>query len=645
MRPFEHTPGSMQPLGATPLGKHSWNFAVYSSNAKSVTLGLFQPGSAEPERRIELQRSGNFWHSALQGIDHELEYAYQADNGPWLLDPYALALTTSAEWNPPAAPQALRARLAAPTPFNWKGVEPPRIPKEELIIYEMHVRGFTKSPSSNVAAPGTYLGVIEKIPYLKELGINAVELMPIYEFNEGHGTDHPNYWGYNPISWFSPKRAFGQIDEFKTMVRELHKNGIEVILDVVYNHTGEGASPPLSWRGIDPSVYYMMDAHGTPRDYTGCGNTINTNHPVTQTLILDSLRYWIQEMHIDGFRFDLASIFTRAQDGHVLNYPPILQAMQADPILTQAKWIAEAWDAAGLYQLNYFPRFGPWSEWNGAYRDIIRRFIKGTNGKASRFANAMSGSDVIYASTHTPTSSINFITAHDGFTLRDLVSYNAKHNEANGEMNRDGADQNDSWNCGAEGETDDENVCELRQRQMRNFWLALLLAQGVPMILMGDEYGHTRQGNNNPYVQDNELNWFLWDELERNQATWKFVQGLIAFRKNHSELRRSQFLTTHDVSWHGLQPGNPNWSADSRLVAWSMMGGGEKRKSKKLYVAFNASFEAAELTFPKGKWRWVVNTNDGWDKHWFGGNGPEVEVSVVRMERYSALVLEEKEGG
>jgi len=474
----------------------------------------------------------------------------------------------------------------------------------ELIIYEAHVRGFTIH--SDVKHPGTFLGFIEKIPYLLDLGINAVELMPIFDFKP------PNYWGYQPVSWLKPHPSYGTVDEFKTLVRELHQHGIEVILDVVYNHTE---------KGVFPSEYYLK------HDYTGCGNTVNTNHPEVQKLILESLRFWSEECGVDGFRFDLASVFTRGTDGHVLDHPPIVEKISK----LNVKLIAEAWDATGLYQLNFFPKFGPWSEWNGVYRDIVRRFIKGTDGKAGRFANAMSGSEVVYATTKTPTTSINFVTAHDGFCLRDLVSYQQKHNEANGEGNRDGTDQNDNWNCGAEGNTDDPEILALRERQMRNFWMALLLAQGVPMILMGDEYGHTRHGNNNPYNQDNETNWFLWDRCRENEAMRNFVKRLIAFRKQHPELHRDRFLTSHDVTWHGQKVGHANWAGNSRFVAWSTS------EKPRLYVAFNAGFEGVRVELPEGRWELVVHTERGWDQ----GDGEGV-AGGVEMGPYSAVLLKEK---
>ncbi len=618
------SPGSPNPLGLSLVGDTS-NFSLFSSHATAVTLGLFWDGKRE---EVPLQRTGDRWHIAIRNIPPHASYAYRCQ-GPsellynpnvWLSDPYAKI---------PIDP--IKTKVALPPSFNWENDNSPRIPSQDLIIYEMHVRGFTKDPSSRVAHPGTYLGFLEKIPYLKTLGVNAVELMPIFEFDEAHG---PNYWGYNPTHFFAPTKSYAVADpiyEFKTLVRELHRNQIEVILDVVYNHTGEGKEKDyyVNFRGIDNCVYYMHDAHGNYLNFTGCGNTFNTNHPVVQQLILDSLRYWIEEMHIDGFRFDLASVFTRDPKGTPLSPSPILKAMANDPVIRRAKLIAEAWDAAGLYQLGSFPQWGPWSEWNGRYRDIVRRFIKGTDGKAGFFANVLSGSDMIY---RTPLSSINFLTAHDGFTLRDLVSYQSKHNEANGERNHDGTNQNDSWNCGVEGPTQDPKINALRERQMRNFLLTLFLSQGTPMLLMEDAYGHTRLGNNNPYVQDNPISWFLWDKLAENQKMFQFIASLIAFRKTHPQLRRTTFFTKADIDWHSSTPFQPDWSSSSRCVAFTLKG------TPSLYAAFNTSDQLLPLTLPPGEWHVIILTSEDWEFH---KNGGEL-VSPVTLSPYSSLLAIEK---
>ncbi len=614
---LQPTSGAPEPLGLSYQGDRA-NFALFSSHATQVILGLFWDGKRE---EIPLNRTGDIWHVAIEKLPSNATYAYRCI-GPkellynpdkWLSDPYAKI---------PA--DFIQTRAALPKQFNWQGIEAPKIPTEDLIIYEMHIRGFTKDPSSGVAKPGTYIGMIEKIPYLKKLGINAVEFLPIFEFDETHlkTNPHVNYWGYNPTHFFAPKKWYADsdpIDEFKTLVRELHRNDILVFLDVVYNHTGEGKEKDyyVNFRGIDNSVYYQVDASGNYRDFTGCGNTLNTNHPVVEKLILDSLRYWVQEMHVDGFRFDLASILTRGPNGKPMAHPPLIEAMSKDPTLSKVHLIAEAWDAAGLYQLGSFPKWGPWSEWNGRYRDIVRRFIKGTDAKSGIFANVLCGSEIIYSSSKTPLSSINFITAHDGFCLRDLVTYQNKRNDDNGEGNRDGCNQNDNWNCGHEGPTDDPHINALRERQMRNFLLALFVSQGIPMMLMGDEYGHTRQGNNNPYVQDNEINWFLWNH--QNSRIVEFVSNLIAFRLKNKQLRHREFLKESEVDWH------TNWDPASRLVAYCL--------KPNIYIAFNASYQSATITLPPGSWRTVIYTEEDWVFHEEGS-----VISSIELCPYSAFL-------
>lgn len=661
---IEIIPGSPSRLGLSHK-EDTWFFALHSVHAKAVFLGLFRPHAKEVGRLIALKKTGDLWHIALKNVPPGTQYAYQCkgewnektgdlfDEKKWLADPYALLLDTPPTWRGTPVTDLSRAPLFEPAPFDWQGTKRPHLPKEDLVIYEMHVRGFTMHSSSGVKAPGTYAGLIEKIPYLKELGITAIELMPIFEFDENHsknihpqtGEKLPNYWGYNPISFFAPKRNYakdategGAITEFKTLVRELHKNGLEVILDVVYNHTGEGKEKDYAvcYRGIDNQTYYMVDLQGQYLDYTGCGNTINANHPIVQQLILDSLRYWVSEMHVDGFRFDLASILTRGLNGKPLTDPPLLKAIANDPILSPVKLISEAWDAAGLYQLGVFHKWGPWSEWNGRFRDITRRFIKGTDDKAGLFGIALSGCDFLYSATKTPLSGINFITAHDGFTLRDLVTYQDKYNWENGEKNLDGSDQNDNWNCGLEGPTDNPEITALRERQMRNFLLALFVSQGIPMLLMGDEYGHTRRGNNNAYVQDNELNWFLWDQMSNQKNIRQFVQDLIAFRKAHPELRRTRFLTDKDISWHGHLYNQADWNTTAHLVAFST------KTTPSLYVAFNAGPKPASIELPPNlQWHLIVNTQDGWEKQWFLAKGPLLS-SPLELAPYSALICESR---
>ena len=534
----------------------------------------------------------------------------------------------------------------APLPvFDWQGVASPNIPREDLIIYEMHVRGFTKHSSSEVQSPGTYAGLIEKIPYLQQLGINAVELMPIYEFDETQTTKvyssitqhRINYWGYNPISFFIPMSQYAaqpeeSINEFKTMVRELHRAGIEVILDVVYNHTCENKNYMVSYRGIDLGGYFILNEHGGDLDYTGCGNTFQANGTMGKRAIIDSLIYWVQEMKIDGFRFDLTSILTRGIDGRPLERPPILELINQEPLLKRVKWIAEPWDAAGLNQSGQFSKMSNWAEWNGSFRDHVRRFIKGTDQEVGYFATALSGSEH-FGFSNFPQTSINFITAHDGFCLRDLVTYQHKHNIDNGENNLDGAEHNCSWNCGAEGPTQNLEIHERRERQMRNFWLTLFLAQGIPMILMGDEFGHTRKGNNNPYVQDNEINWFDWNICKKNQSIVQFVAFLIQFRKANPVFHKTHFLKPDDIEWHGVVPLHPDWKTNSRFIAFTL-----KDDQHPIYAAFNTNSHAAQISLPSladdKKWHLVINTADSWDKI----NTIPKTIESIEMLPYSSIL-------
>ncbi len=657
------TQGESSPLGLSITATMA-NFAVFSKNATAVTLGLFSPGFKDVQRQFPMHRTGDIWHIRLTDVPEGTQYAYKAA-GPfshdtnelfneniWLADPYAKILDIPRIWG--AKDRAYRTPvLSAPT-FDWEAVTSPNIKPENLVIYEMHVRGFTQHPSANVENPGTYLGLIEKIPYLKKLGINAVQLMPVFEFDEIHSRDLqpqtgeplPNYWGYNTLFFFAPMRRFAAtnsllapIHEFKTMVKKLHKEGIEVFLDVVFNHTGEGNERNyyIHFRGLDNRIYYMVDEQGHYRNFTGCGNTVNCNHPDVQTFIVDCLKYWIEEMHIDGFRFDLASIFTRDLNGYPLavSHAPVLEAITNLCKDNNVKLIAEAWDAGGLYQVGLFPNhWKNWSDWNGKYRDSVRRFIKGTPSQVGAFADSLMGSQSIYGESGTPLSSINLITAHDGFCLRDLVTYQMKHNYDNGEMNNDGCNSNDSWNCGAEGPTINPGIATLRERQMRNFLLALFLSQGVPMILMGDEYGHTRKGNNNPFVQDNEINWFLWNILEKNEKIFNFVSSLIAFRTKQNSLKHTHFLSTKDVSWHGINPDHPDWGDESRFLAFTLVG------SPPIYAAFNAFSHPIKVTLPpKSKWKQILRTDNDWDAHCL--NEPECGTLLtdqVELPAYSSIL-------
>ncbi len=626
---------SPMPLGFSLRGTKS-HFTLFSEHASQVFLAVFHVGDLVPWAEYPMQQQGPLWHVALDNLPPHTLYAFRCE-GPstgghlfnsalYMADPYAKVLEISQKW---ADRERSYFSYASPIPpFDWQGVKRPLLKKEDLIIYEMHVRGFTQHPSSDVQHHGTFLGMVEKIPYLKELGINAVELLPIFEFDEIHckdiqphtGEPLPNYWGYNTLFFMAPMRRyaahpsiFSPLEECKTVIRELHRAGIEVILDVVFNHTGEGNEKNyfVHFRGIDNTVYYMIDSQGEYRNYTGCGNTLNSNHPIVQQFILDTLLYWIEEFQIDGFRFDLASILNRGLDGEPLTSAPIVEKITDLCLKKNVKLIAEAWDAAGLYQVGFFPsQFPSWSDWNGRYRDAVRKFIKGTSSQVGAFADALSGSSSVYHASKTPLSSINFITAHDGYSLRDLVTYQMKHNFENGEMNRDGANENDSWNCGAEGPTINGEIATLREKQLRNFFLALFLSQGIPMLLMGDEYGHSRKGNNNPFVQDNEINWFLWNLKEKNQKIVSFVSSLIAFRKKLPSLRKTHFLTPTDIEWHGTTPHHPDWGEESRHIAFTLQG------EPHLYVAFNAHNHSLQMDLPKNnQWRLLLHTQEEWEIH------------------------------
>lgn len=657
------SPGESFPLGLS-ISNGKANFALFSKHATGVTLGLFSPAFKEVQRQFPMRRTNDIWHVSLENIPEGSLYAFRC-TGPydqatgdlfnenlWLTDPYAKIIEIPRSWG--SKEKEYRAPVLTAPPFDWEEISSPNIKKENLIIYEMHVRGFTQAPSSQVSQPGTFLGMIEKIPYLKKLGINAVQLMPIFEFDEIHckelqpqtGEPLPNYWGYNTLFFFAPMRRFAATDsllapinECKTLVKKLHQNGIEVYLDVVFNHTGEGNEKNyyIHFRGIDNRVYYMVDPQGHYRNYTGCGNTVNCNHPNVQKYIVDCLEYWIDEMHIDGFRFDLASIFTRDLEGHPLPISscPVVKAITDLCKAKNVKLIAEAWDAAGLYQVGLFPnQWKHWSDWNGRYRDTIRRFIKGTPSQVGAFADAICGSQSIYNDSQTPLSSINFITAHDGFCMRDLVTYQMKHNYENGEMNNDGSNQNDSWNCGAEGPTTNTGIASLREKQMRNFLLALFLSQGTPMLLMGDEYGHSRRGNNNPFVQDNEINWFQWNLLEKNEKIFSFFSSLIAFRAKQNALKHTQFLSASDVIWHGITPEHPDWGVSSHFLAFTLVG------SPSLYAAFNTYSYPVTVTLPtQNTWKQIVRTDDDWDAHFFNKpeNGPQLPAQIT-LPPYTSLL-------
>ncbi len=649
--------GTPLPLGASERAG-GLNFALFSRHATRATLVLYRSGVHEPLATVlldpSLNRTGDIWHVFLRGADPSLRWGWRLDGpndparghrfepGLTLLDPYAKVITGGSRWgqadfrtrflvdDDSEPPYLRRCALPPQVEFDWEGDVPLRTPMAETVIYELHVRGYTAHASAQVGHPGTFHGLQEKIPYLRGLGVTAVELMPVFEFNENEqerrhpdtGERLPNYWGYSPVSFFAPKASFAsdgkhgrQVIEFKEMVKAFHRAGIEVYLDVVFNHTAEGdeRGPTLSWRGIDNRVYYLLDDQGGYLNFSGCGNTLNCNHPLIRDMILDSLRYWVAEMHVDGFRFDLASILGRGPSGEVLANPPLLERIALDPVLADTKIIAEAWDAAGLYQVGNFPSWGRWAEWNGYFRDDVRRFWQHGGGAVSGFASRLCGSDDLYArSGRAPYHSINFLTAHDGFTLADLVSYEHKHNEANGEENRDGENNNYSCNHGVEGPTQDPDVLAARRRHVRNLLACLFLSQGVPMLLAGDEFGRSQQGNNNAYCQDNELSWVDWSLAERNADLLRFVRGLIRMRRRHPSLRRQEFFGEGPaISWHGERAYQPNWAPEARSLAFLLHRDPTRPQSQDLFILMNASDGPRRFEVPDvGRvWRRVVDTS------------------------------------
>jgi len=665
-RDLQISSGFPLPFGASKQDE-GVNFAIAAKKAQKLTLCIFDENDLENFIEIKLDpdvnKTGDVWHIQIKGLPSCIIYGYRVfpdalqETSLLVLDPYAKAVNTPRDWYDQSAPYRPLGKFLISPPFDWQGDKCLQIPNKDLLIYEMHVRGFTLDQSSQTKHPGTFLGIIEKIPYLKELGVNALELLPVFEFNEKETNQiNPktkqkvcNYWGYSTLNFFSLMNRYATsstqdtaINEFKTMVRELHKNGIEVILDVVYNHTSEGGQDgsTLSFRGLNHKDYYMTTPEGDYLNFSGCGNTVNSNHPWTQELIIESLRYWVTEMHIDGFRFDLASILTRAENGAPLQNAPIVEAISLDPVLSQTKLIAEAWDAGGLYQVGGFYPGKRWSEWNGRYRDIVRRFIKGTPENKTAFATALCGSQDLYGWRQTPICSVNFITAHDGFSLADLVSYNEKHNKENGENNRDGFDYNESWNCGVEGQSSNKKILYLRERQLRNLLLALMISQGIPMILMGDEYAHSRNGNNNTWCQDNELNWFLWDQIEARSPFHRFFKSLIHFRKNHPLLRRDTFLDNQDITWHGIMPFNPDWNNDNNFIAFTL----NSNQGPDLYIAFNSADISQTITIPSAgqgkRWVFVVNTHNLPPDDFFDEEQrPPLQANIFLMHPYSAILL------
>jgi isoamylase len=646
--------GSSFPLGATVAGD-GVNFSVYSKNASKVELLFFDSSDAgKPSRVITLDRQRHrtyhYWHAIVPRTGPGQLYGYRV-HGPFdparglrfdpqkvLLDPYGRAVAVPSDYDRNAASrpgdnaaQAMKNAVAAPSAYDWEGDQPLRHPYAATVIYEMHLAGFTRHPNSGVAAHkrGTYAGLIERIPYLQDLGITAVELLPVFQFDpQDCPPGRVNYWGYCPVSFFAPHLAYSSrrdplaaVDEFRDMVKALHRTGIEVILDVVYNHTAEGnhEGPTLCFRGLENSAYYTLEPDRAKyANYTGTGNTLNANHPVVRRLIVDSLRYWVAEMHVDGFRFDLASILSRDESGHPLATPPVLWDIESDPTLAGTKLIAEAWDAGGLYQVGSFVG-DSWREWNGRFRDDVRRFLRGDDGMVSALATRLLASPDLYAhKEREPEQSINFVTCHDGFTLNDLVSYNEKHNDANGEHNRDGANDNYSWNCGTEGLSNDPEIEQLRDRQVKNFLAVNLLAIGTPMLLAGDEIRRTQQGNNNAYCQDNEISWFDWSLAERHAGLRRFVKLLLACRLDPGRdtedrgATLAQFLGDTRLQWHGVKLDGPDWSPHSHTLAATMRG---PRLGAILHLMLNAYWEPLDFELPpappecQGPWRRWVDTS------------------------------------
>lgn len=684
---YQVRPGMFETNGATalPVGV---NFTVHTSGGTSCELLLFHRGEEEPYAVLpfpEEYRIGDVYAMIVFDLDIEdMEYAYRVD-GPWdpekglrfdkekvLLDPYARAVAGQRIWGEKRE-GAYHARVVKDL-FDWGDMPQSKREMSDLIIYEMHVRGFTRHSSSGVRHKGTFEGLREKIPYLKELGINAVELMPIFEFDETvncreiDGEKLLEYWGYNSVSFFAPNTSYTAAEEYnregtelKTLIRELHENGIEVILDVVFNHTAEGneKGPVFCFKGFDNKIYYMLTPDGNYYNFSGCGNTLNCNHPMVRQMILECLQYWTINYRVDGFRFDLASILGRNADGSPMNNPPLLESLAFNPVLSNVKLIAEAWDAGGMYQVGKFPANRRWAEWNGRYRDCLRSYLKGDLWEAWTAAWCISGSGDLYGGYTQDgneryagyNSCVNFLTCHDGFTLYDLYSYNTKHNEANGWDNTDGAGDNRSWNCGAEGETEDPEVKKLRFRMIRNACTVLMCSRGTPMFLAGDEFGNTQFGNNNSYCQDNEVSWLDWGLLEKNSALFEFFKFMIRFRKKHTVIRKKLPEAVCGIGALNTRNeyGEEHIEKEARMLAVSFAGyDSEQGKDDIVYVALNPYWEETRIFLPnlqgREMWYLCVNTYGDGEGRYFYPEGEEVRIeSEFVMKPRSAAVFITKE--
>jgi glycogen operon protein len=674
-------PGQSHPLGATVLPE-GVNFSIFSKNCTSVELLLFDtPDDPQPSHTFhldpKLNRTFYYWHAFIPGISTGQLYGYRV-HGPFhpalghrfdgskvLLDPYAKAVAVGDHFSRQAAArrgdncaQAMKSVVVSTQNYDWEGDKPLGLPYSKLVIYEAHVGGFTRSPSSGIAAAkrGTYAGFIEKIPYLHDLGITAVELLPVQQYDE-QSAPAPlrNYWGYNPVAFFAPHAGYASsrepqrpVDEFRDLVKALHRAGIEVILDVVFNHTAEEDEngPTYSLRGLENRGYYILQANRAHyANYTGTGNTLNANHSIVRRMIMDCLRYWVSEMHVDGFRFDLASVFSRDETGQPLKNPPILWEIESDPVLAGAKIIAEAWDAGGLYQVGSFIGYR-WAEWNDSFRDDVRRFVRGDTDTVRKLSDRISGSRDLYLQPdREPYRNIHFVTCHDGFTLNDLVSYNAKHNQANLHNNRDGTGQNYSWNCGVEGPTNDPVIEKLRAQQIRNFLILLFTSHGTPMLLMGDEIRRSQRGNNNAYCQDNEISWFNWNEVEAHAGLLRFVRELIRFTGECCSTRAEHFWSTADENprllWHGIHLGQPDFGTNSHSLAFTLR---DPDGDDFLHVMLNAYWEKLSFEIPPlplGKsWVQIVNTALPSPQDICNGEeSPPIDSDQLALEPRSSVIL------